>query len=195
MKLVRAALVVGAGLLVPLLPSAAQADRYSSADSVADIVSFPVSHGAPSTLAPAPDRAQGDVVSSSVQHQRNAVVMRMQYRELDPSGAAGGHLFVIRTSRLARLVTVFTGPGYWDGKVVTEDGLGRKVGCRVARSIDYVANTATVVVPRSCLGRPRWVRVGMAGLSFDSLDTVFADDAGSSGTVGDHPAYGPRVRR
>jgi hypothetical protein len=194
-KLVRSALVVTAGALLPLLPVAAHANGYVSGDATDDVVSFPVSDGGRPPETPAAGRAQGDVIASSVAHRRRKVMMRLQYRELEPTGAAGGHLFVIRTRSTVRLVTVFTGPGYWDGKVVVENGAGRKVRCAVARQIDYVANTATVVMPRSCLGNPAWVRVGMAGLTFDTLDSVFADDARAAGSVGKNPVYGPRVRR
>lgn len=186
---------MAAAALVPLLPRAAYADSYASTDSTGDVVSFPVSKSAPHTVSPAPQRTQGDVVGSNVAHRRHVVVLRMQYRELEPTGAAAGDVFVIRSSAATRVITVFTGPGYWEGKVTTENAAGHQVRCHVRHQVDYTANTATVVVPRSCLGRPRWVRAGMAALTFDDLDTVFADDARAHGTVGDNPALGPRVRR
>jgi hypothetical protein len=166
-----------------------------STDSAGDVVSFPVSGAGVPAATPAPERVLGDILGSSVTHRRRNVVLQLRYRELDATGAAGGHLFVIRTSRTQRLVTVYTGAGFWDGRVQVEDARGKVVRCRVGRRIDYTANTATVVVPRSCLGKPSWVRVGMAGLTFDSLDSVFADDARTHGGLGANPALGPRVRR
>jgi hypothetical protein len=194
MKLLRSAIVVTAAVAVPLLPTAAHADRYTYADPAADVVSFPVSDGDSPTTTPAPDRAQGDVVASIVVHRRRNVLMRMQYRELDAGGVAAAHLFAIRTPTMTRLVTVFAGPGIWAGKPVMENSHGKKVRCHITRKLDYAANTATVIVPRSCLGNPRWVRGGMAGLTFDAADIAFADDARANGFVGTG-TYGPRVHR
>jgi hypothetical protein len=38
--------------------------------------------------------------------------------------------------------------------------------------------------------------IGQATIeSVDSTDTIFIDDARTNGTIGNDPAYGPRVRR
>jgi hypothetical protein len=72
----------------------------------------------------------------------------------------------------------------------------KKVSCHVTRKVDYTANTATVWVPRSCLGRPRWVKVGMAVASSASpeFSPAHVDDARANGDFAD-PTWSPRVYR
>jgi hypothetical protein len=73
------------------------------------------------------------------------------------------------------------------------------VACKVKHTIDYTAHTVVVKVPRSCLGKPRWVRVGMAGFTGNGTgdsSLVYVDDALTNGTIAQRgPQYSPKVRR
>jgi len=194
-KFVRSALVVAAAAVIPLVPTAAHADRYTYADHTGDVVSFT---GGSDTATPAPERVVGDIAASAVAHRRGSVTVKMRYRDLTRGDEIAAHLFVIRTSRMTRDVTVVAAQGYYGGRVVMTKPSGKKVSCRIARKIDYVANTVTASVPRSCLGQPRWVKVGMAGILFTGLgssDMQYVDDARTNGNLGSNPRFGPRVYR
>ena len=194
-KLVRSALVVSAATLIPLVPTAAHADRYTYSDHTGDVVSFT---GDSDTPTPAPDRVIGDIAASAVAHRSSNVTLRMRYRDLARTDETAAHLFVIRTSKMTREVTVVAAQGFYGGRVIMTKLSGKTVSCRITRKIDYVANTVTVTVPRSCLGRPHWVKVGMASVVFTGMgssDTQYVDDARTNGTLGSTVRFGPRVYR
>jgi hypothetical protein len=48
-------------------------------------------------------------------------------------------------------------------------------------SFDYARNVATVSIPRSCLGKPSWVRIGTQHSWFDKAGVMSVDDAGRAG--------------
>jgi hypothetical protein len=193
-KLSRAIVTIAVAVVVPLLPATAYANRYSHGDAVGDVAS---TVGQSDTYTPAPERVEGDVISSSVKHGARTVVMTLAYRDLGDSPEIDEHVYFVHTSKMNRVVRLFansTNPG---GKAVLTKANGKKVRCHVRRHIDYNLNTAKVIVPRSCLGQPRWVKVGMGSVMFSAAgDTgpVWIDDALSTGTNG-HPVYGPKVFR
>ena len=192
MKLIRSAALVAATVAAVLAPSAAQAKSWSHADATGDVFSAPYKSNA---FTPAPDRVVGDVIGSSIRHKRRAVVMQLQYRDLELGSEINGHIFVIKTPSMRRVVTLAAASAFPNGRVEVQKPNGKKVSCRVPHRIDYTANTATVVVPRSCLGNPKWVKVAMAGASFTgftSTSTMWIDDALSTGTS---TVYSPRVYR
>jgi hypothetical protein len=195
MKLVRSTILVAAAAVATLVPTAAHADRYVFADAAGDVVS---GVGDSTTYTPAPDRTVGDIVSSTVIHKRRNVVLSLQYRDLAADTEDDAHVFFIRTNRMRRNVTLYATGDLPGGRAVMTRPNGTKVRCHVARRIDYNLNTATVVVPRSCLGKPRWVKVGMGGVMFTGIsptDTSYLDDARTNGVVHSALVYGPRVFR
>lgn len=190
MKLVRSALVVAAALTVPLVPTAAHADRYIHVDATQDVVKY-----VGETVTPAPEQADGDIAYTKVRHRAHSVVLTIRYRELNP-GNYKVHYFAIRTAKMRRFVSLVSIPGHSAGKVLMTTAKDKKVRCHVTRKIDYTANSATVWVPRSCLGKPRWVKVGIAALDSDTsnLSTAYIDDARTTGNFSS-PAWSPRVYR
>jgi hypothetical protein len=195
MRLVRTALVVATALAVPLIPTAAEANTYRHSDAANDVVAF--APGA-TTPTPQPDRANGDVIASTVKHKRTKIIAQMAYRDLANVDGVNGHVFLIKSNKLTRVVTVVSLPNVPSRVVVTKPS-GKKVSCKAKRYLDYSLKTVTVKVPRSCLGNPRWVKVGMASVFMTGLtssDTQYVDDALTSGGVsGNKPAYSPKVFR
>ncbi|HET6167453.1 MAG TPA: hypothetical protein VFE07_11550 [Marmoricola sp.] len=195
MKLIRAAVLVTVALAVTLTPTSAFAQRYTHHDITGDVLSGPADSDAnPSTP---DDRANGDVVWSTVIHKRHRVVMKMQLRDIAWNDETNLYGFIIKTKSMKRIVTVFASEGIRGGKTLMTKPSGKRVACHISRKIDYTANNVTVSVPRSCLGTPRWVKVGMATVflnGFASGDTEWVDDANSS-TLGSNPVLGPKVRR
>lgn len=191
MKLFRFAAAAAVVALVPLLPSAAQADRYVQADPAGDVVTV---HYNPLSTVPAPTVTEGDIVSSSVRHKARKVLLTMRFVELDRTGQGRIFFYGIRTGSMTRYVTLAAAPGRWAGKAQVVKPSGKKVSCRVTRAIDYAANTATIGVPRSCLGDPRWVKVGMQAASYID-DLVYGDDARTNGRIYKYMVFTPKVRR
>lgn len=196
MKLVRAAVLVTAALAVALTPTSAFANRYTHTDATGDVLSAPAtSSDIPTTKEQA--RTNGDVSWSTVAHKRHRVVMKMQFRDIAWNDETNAYLFVIKTRSMKRFVTVVAADGIRGGKAIMTKPSGKHVSCRMSRTIDYTANTVTLSVPRSCIGKPRWVRVGMASVFFTGIhsgDTEYVDDANSA-TLGSNPVLGPKVRR
>ena len=80
------------------------------------------------------------------------------------------------------------------GRVIMTKGTGRRVKCHgLSTKVDYVGQRVTVSVPRSCLGRPRWVKVGIATVRF--ADSILLDDAQTDGKLYQNPKYGPLVKQ
>jgi hypothetical protein len=194
MRLVRPVVLVVAAAAVALAPTAAHADRHTHPDPAGDVVS---TAGEAGTTTPQPTRTNGDIVSSTVIHKGRRVVLQLQYVDLAPSPETHAHAFVLRTPSMRREIDLVATDSVWGGRVFMIKPGGTKVRCHVRKKLDYEANTATVAVPRSCLGNPRWVRVGMANVTFtgfDAADTQYIDDAQATG-IGTRPVLGPKVRR
>lgn len=194
MRLVRSGVVAIAVAAVALTPTAAHAKRYTYADPAGDVVSIA---GESETQTPEPTRENGDVISSAVIHKGRKVVMQLRYRDLSPSTETHAHGFLVRTPSMRRDIILVATDSMWGGRVVMTKPNGKKVRCQVRKKLDYAANTATVAVPRSCLGNPRWVQVGMAAVmftGFDASDLQYVDDAQATG-LGAKPVFGPKVRR
>ena len=194
MKLSRSLVAVAVAAVVPLLPAAAYADRHTVTDAAGDVAS---TVGQSDTYTPAPDRVEGDIVSSTVKHGARKVVMTLRYRDLSTSTEVDEHVFFVHTSKMTRVVRLFANASNPGGKAVLTKAHGKKVRCHVGRRIDYNLNTATVMVPRSCLGQPRWVKVGMGSVLFSDAGPsgqVWIDDALSTGTDG-NAVFSPKVFR
>jgi hypothetical protein len=188
-RLIRPLVLMATAAAVALIPAAADAGSYSSVDHAHDMVVLTLPGG---TTSPAPERAEGDIIASRVRHKAHVVVMTMRYQELT-AGQRAVHWFGIRTGKMARFVLLATDAGHPAGRARLFKPNGKMVRCQVRHSIDYTANTATVRVPRSCLGTPRRVRAAMQyGAPISSTQT-YVDDARSNG--GWLPVYGPWVRR
>jgi hypothetical protein len=194
-KIVRSVAVVSAAAAMALVPVAAQANTYRHGDAAGDVVS-----GTSATSpAPQPDRANGDIVSSTIKHQRSKVIMRMTFRDLANTEAFNSYVFSIRSNRLDRDVVVVSASGIPAQVVVTKPGSKKSLKCKVKRRVDSALHTVTVKVPRSCLGNPSWVKVAMVSdflTGFANSDTQFVDDALVSGGIhSSGPEYSPKIHR
>ena len=59
------------------------------------------------------------------------------------------------------------GPGRWKGRHQLLNSNFFDVKCpKLNHSINYDTEQITMSVPRSCIGRPNWVKVGMANFMF-----------------------------
>jgi hypothetical protein len=187
-----------------LAPAVAHAERVETTDPAADVVSLgPTEQGGGDldNLVPAPENLTADVVRTVVDHAASRVRVRLDLRELGRSQVYFAVLqvrtatgtFEVETSHLGRRPEV------------EMTRRSRAVECPRLRAVsDRSSARATITIPTSCLGSPRWVKVGAGVASIEDVTTadgveqavVFADDAHRAGTIGDEDlAKGPKVRR
>lgn len=189
MKLIRSAVLGVTVAAAVLAPTAAQAKSDTSTDTPNDVVLVTMPGG---SATPAPARREGDILGTTVQHKARAVVLTMRLQELTP-GQTALHWFGIKTGKMTRVVIMQSDAGHPGGRARLFKLNGKTVRCRVPHVVDYTANTVTVKVSRSCLGKPRWVKVAMQEATPVSDNQVYVDDSHSNG--GFLPVYGKRVRR
>jgi hypothetical protein len=81
-----------------------------------------------------------------------------------------------------------------------KEGRERAIRCSGLKwEIDRERATVAVSIPRWCIGRPRWVRVGIGVVTMPTSDgadsgTIYADDALRHG-IGEDVRRSPRVYR
>jgi hypothetical protein len=153
---------------------------------------------------PAPANRTVDIVRTVVDHGDDRMRVSVKFRELgrDPFLFLGARVqtpraeFDVAVQYLRRKPRVV---GLVNGSDVIE--------CRgVSTSVYRSTRSITLSVPTSCLGDPRWVRVGLGaeGLDLDQEDPevpgVYSDDANRFGDFADLNDFadlgdGPKVRR
>lgn len=192
MKFVRSAVLLIAAVAVPLMPTAAHADKYVQTDPTGDVVT--ITYKPSFSTAPAPTQVEGDIVRTTVQHKARKIWLTMQFQELTATGTGRIFFYGIHTRSMTRYVQVAAAPGFWGGKAQMYKASGKKVRCHISRAVNYATNTATIGVPRSCVGKPRWVTGAMQEASYiDGL--VYGDDARTTGQIFNYMVFGPKVRR
>lgn len=157
------------------------------------------------TMTVDPSRVEGDVTSLGVTHTRHRVYLALKYARLTrPSGDdLGFQQFSIKTSKHRRfeLVLIASPDRVRAGRLFgRSNGSGRAKCGGLQTHIDYGNDLVTASIPRSCLGKPRWVRVGGGGGTFaveeqgdDFSYSEFIDDASRKGLSQDDFTFGPRV--
>ena len=191
-------LVATLGLAVALVMSSAglaSAQRWSHTDASRDIVTFAGGEDDP-VLAVAPDRDEGDVVSTTISHTRTKVVIRLRMRTV-PRGdwVATAQVRTPRSTYYLHQVK-FDDERHF---TIFADSDGPRCTAKSSR-IDRTALVLTVA--RSCLGNPRWIRVGAAIITFEQnptddeeVDGVSYVDDSLRRTLGGDLRFSPRLRR
>lgn len=193
-----AAMVAAAVLAAP---TAAHAERVVTTDPAGDVVRASYTHieGEEPVRAPAPDVTTVDVTRTVVNHGEHRLRVTLRYRDLRRT-QHDQVVVRVRTPDRRFFVLVVRHRRAPQGEAHL---LGRgEVECSGLRSsFDDAADRASVSVPTSCLGSPRWVQVGVAAqtLVTDGDDpeqvNVFLDDAHRDGFGSAGLRQGPRVRR
>jgi hypothetical protein len=194
MKL-RAALPIAAAALV-LAPGIAHADTLTKADKAGDVLKSATTGGGADTVDPT--RANGDITRSIITHGPSNVKVKLVHRDLSKVGRIIT-IISIKTDKAKnfRRFEIVAAPGKYYGVVTVHTKAGKKVSCKTTRKVDYAANSTLLVIPRKCLGNPRWVRVGAGVVSTDDgFTTLYGDDARTNGTVGgEDPVFSNKVFR
>ncbi len=150
------------------------------------------------TPTPAPDDRATDITKTLVDHGASRMVVHTRVRHLSRSG----YRFLIseiRTSDGRHYELDLDYSAHPIGaRVSLVRSSGTDVSCPGATwTIKRSADRVDASIPNSCLGDPRWVRVGVAlvGAPLD-LKTSWADDSRAEGRIGDrHLKLGPRQPR
>lgn len=172
----------------------ARADhRIVHHDARHDVVHFDVASG---RSRPAPRNRATDITTTVVDHQVGRLVVVARARHLSRSGyrLMVAEILASDGSRFTLVVDYSTTPT--NARVSLERfASSREVRCPGASwSINRPAHRVAASVPTSCLGNPRWVRVGIALIAAPhNLKTTWADDSRARGHIGDrHLRLGPR---
>jgi hypothetical protein len=217
---VRAVLALVLPLLVLAAP-AAHAETWSARDARGDAETLTFSPDpAPcgtSTVTTSPDTTRQDLSGIRVEHGSDDIEVRLRMRDLARRDHGTSWYVHLLTPHGAYVVDVLPAqrgepaqpflseepelPETTDPAVCGYTATSVGVPCRhLGVRLDPRSDQVELTVPRSCLGRPRWVRVGadVLGAFSGSAETGFTltrDEWRPQGTTvsGYPPPYGPRV--
>lgn len=146
------------------------------------------------TPSPLPANRSTDIVSTVVQHRARRLAVRVELRNT----ARSGYRFVVAGLRTPAdehfdiLLDYSRRPA--SGRVEVTGSRGRPVSCPGRSwSLDPATAHVRVSVPRSCLGDPRWVRVGVGTTAVSrDFDSIRGDDSRRDGLARNRLVLGPR---
>ncbi len=167
-------------LLAGPIASTARADQVVRGDARHDVVRFDENHpdGVPARTVHDPD-----VIRTRIAHKPHQLVIRLTFAELERHRLRFQLAQIATSGGGQRLFIAFVVPSQ-DLDIVTLKGPDGRVRCpRLAQTINYRKDYLRVTIPRTCLGVPRWVKVGV-GVSRWAHGHQYADDALQSG--GEH---------
>lgn len=200
--LTRVGVIAGAFALTAAGVAPAHAAKYVHDDAAADQTRTTCTDPAnPATCTDAVDPAvaNGDITRVAVRHAARKVFVNTTYTDVSTSADESMQLVqVVTNSGMRRLAAIYTPANSEDASVVLIRPNGKLVRCRNMGAVrDTTANVMQVVIPRSCLGSPRWVKVGVGHAAAPDFDgeVGVGDDALVSGALSDDIALSPRIRR
>jgi hypothetical protein len=193
------AALTGAAALTVAGMSPASGAFWAHNDAVGDVVVRTSMGTTVSGPHPAPANSDTDITRFTARHTARRVVLKTTLRDI--TTVSGEMAYEIRTGKRhyrvhQRLGSGWTAPAAF---VLVDNGSGEAVRCSgVRHSVDRTTEQVVVNIPRSCLGRPRWVRVrAVAVMLMHPGAAVFWDDALRDGWPVNEPppAFSPRIQR
>ena len=182
-------------LALALSPATAHAEKSQSDDSSGDVIRLSYATGSEET-SPAPDNVETDVLKSVANHSAKRVKIKFKFADLLSGSGRASVGASIKTNKENYDLTLFRLKGFKRG-LQLKDLEGNTIRCAgKKKDVDAVRDFIKISVPRSCLGSPRWIRVGIAAISESGADT-FADDALRSGGIrkSGNLTFGPKLKR
>lgn len=177
------------------LAAPAHADRWTYDDAVGD-VTHQVETPTSISVEAAPEQVNGDISQVVVEHRRAKVVVDVRTRAPITGPFIAGLGLRTPGHRLALMWVRMPGMSSTDLMDFNDEDL--TVHCRgLKRKLTAGRTSIRFWVPRSCLGNPRWVRVGVTLSTLDMLTEASYDDDGLRTGM---PLYGtasksPKIRR
>lgn len=155
---------------VPALAAPAHAALWSKADPTGDVFSE-------ATFAAEPGIAEGDIVRGNIRHQDRRVLYRIRMRQVTAALPRTNLIRITTDEGLVRGVRMISDAGVMQPDLlalVNRDG--DQVRCPgLWAGNDPNLDVVTVIVPRSCLGYPRWVRTGVTAITRDAQGNLRYD--------------------
>jgi len=193
---------VPALVLSLLLPAAtvalaapAHADRWTYDDAAGDVTQV-VETPSAMTIETVPEQANGDITQVTVDHRRTKVIFEVRTRSRLTGPFAAG--VQIRTPGRRFALLWMRMPGMGGAELMDFGSKDLTTRCRgLKQRLTSGKTTIRLTVPRSCLGDPRWLRVGV-NLSTFSLFTGggYDDDGLQTGmTLTGPDGRSPKIRR
>ncbi|MGL5811178.1 MAG: hypothetical protein ACRCYQ_14650 [Nocardioides sp.] len=154
----------------------AGAERYTKRDRAGDAMKVDVDQDL--ALSPAPGQKHSDVVRTTIDHRGTQMVADVRMRNLRKIGATRGiELIVLVETNKKNFTVQAKRYGAKKAKVTVFKGQAKR-RCKAARiTISAKRDLVRVSVPRVCLGKPRWVKVGVGVIGAETAKGVFFDDA------------------
>jgi hypothetical protein len=145
----------------------------------------------------APENTDTDVSRIRVSHRTHRISLRTTLRDI--TRRSGFLVYDVRTDGRRYSVMQRLGKDRLFPAFDLSRANGGRVKCAgLTRTVDRATNRATVSIPRRCLGRPDWVRIGAGAAKIDITDTsvsVLVDDALRDALVLDTLGLSPRIER
>lgn len=197
------AAVLSAGLV--LAAPAAHAERVVTKDAVGDAVTITY-HQDPESeeevLAPAPDEKIVDITHTVVQHRPHQMRVTVRFRDLEIVHRSASDWLIAKIRVATPQANYWLGAGISrrPGEMSLFEGRHRHVECRgMDWSLDEQTDRLVASVPRTCLGAPRWVRVGVrvdravAAPETAPAERFFDDGHRAGSALWNGVAEGPKV--
>jgi hypothetical protein len=176
------------------LAAPAHADRWTYDDAVGDVTHM-IETPTSMSIETVPEQTNGDVTQVAVDHRRTKVVIEL-YTRARITGAFGINA-VVRTPGQHYMLMSFRMPGMGGTQLMTLSDEPDRRCTGLKRKLIADKTAVRLTVPRSCIGDPRWVRVG-ATLSTFGLFTGegYDDDAlRTASPLFGKTAMSPKIRR
>ena len=126
------------------------------------------------------DVPTADVIRAVARHGRGNVVVTMTFADLRRNDPQAYDVTIVGP-RLFKAVFVWAGPGRWHGNDQLVNFEFGKVNCpKLVHDIRYDTDRVTIWIPRACIGRPEWVKVGLDNMMFVA-DDILNDNPHSNG--------------
>ncbi|WP_134766852.1 hypothetical protein [Nocardioides sp. 1609] len=189
----RAAAVTAVSAAVLLSPVPAIADGYTQVDAVRDVTRIDLDEEGDVTGTPARGESDTDIRSVRFDLGPRRLVIVAKMRSIGPRVRVFG---VVRTKGTTYELMVTAG-----GRLRIDDRSEGRQTCEGAVARTTPATRAyRVAVPTSCLGDPRWARLGLAVARFRQTESEFSvvvDDVARTGYPNPDAefALGPRITR
>lgn len=179
---------------VLLASPSAFADKSSARDTSGDALSF--AEGDIDNAVMDPAHTDADITKSWVNHTDGRVNIKVKLRDLTSIGSGEfRQLYAdIKTNKNHQAAITYKFGGEKTGFALVR---GKKeIRCRgVRNTISPSLNIIKISVPRSCLGKPTWVKVGMAALSGSGTQFHHDDALSSRSDLTNGLRYTPKLRK
>ena len=133
-------------------PTAVQAREKAHLDQVGDVTDV---------MGDTPTDPEGDIGRTRYRHTKTRVQVRVRFRALSLESYHESSVRVVTNEGLHRLIVVSmsAGAGALRTARISRVRDGKAVHCSIYTSIDDLNDVIIIAFPRSCISRPRWVRI------------------------------------